>query len=242
MDLNFKGRQIYFHPSWSDFITSDITQEIKNIANCIGEELQFTPTSGLVFRFLRFDLEKLKVCILGQDPYPQPGAATGRAFEDNRVISWHSTGGNASLRNILKLLHKHNMNANKVSKIVEIRKEITDSKFKILGPDMLFDHWEKQGVLLLNTALTCEIGSTKKSNSHSLIWAFLTKKLLKYIDNKKTDCSWFLWGKQAQEYSCLLKNPKKLYLSMHPSRNSEAEGSFFYENNFGKIREINWIN
>ena len=242
MSFKFKGNHINYHPSWSDFLVSDIKKEIKEIENSIGEESTFTPPSKLVFRFLKFDLEKLKICIIGQDPYPQKAAATGRAFEDERVSCWQKTGKNTSLRNILKLLYKNEKKSEKICNIDTVRKEIKSGKFKILEPKKLFDNWEEQGVLLLNTAFTCEIGSTEVSNSHSKFWACLTRKMVKYIDSKKFDCYWFLWGKQAQEFSCLLSNPNKHYVSNHPSLNSETEGSFFFENTFNKVKTINWIN
>jgi uracil-DNA glycosylase len=241
MTLMFKGNKVDFHISWSDFLTPDIRQDIMEIESHI-KDTSFTPPSDLVFRFLKFDLLKLKVCILGQDPYPQLNAATGRAFEDKRVSSWNETGENASLRNILKLLHKHHKKSDKTSSLAQVRKEIVSDSFKIIGPDKLFDHWEKQGVLLINTALTCKIGTTEVSNSHSIFWACIANKLVKYIDSKRPECYWLLWGKQAQQYGCLLTNPDRHYSSDHQSLNSEKKGSFFSENHFGKIKEINWVN
>ena len=242
--MRYIGKMTIFkiasHPTWKAFLTPDIMSEIKKIESSIT--VPFTPPSELVLRFLTFDLDRLKVCILGQDPYPQDGAATGRAFEDQRVPNWNKTGQNASLRNILKLLHKYQCNSKTVASLGRVRKDIETGTFNILGPDTLFEHWENQGVLMLNTAFTCKVGSREVSNSHALHWAGFTDKLLKFIDFKKPECCWFLWGKQAQSFSRLLGHPDYHFMSDHPSLNSEKEGAFFYENTFNKVREINWIN
>ena len=230
------------HPSWDAFLTPDRMSEIREIERAIGEKEAFTPPGDSVLRFLRFDLNGLKVCILGQDPYPQEGAATGRAFEDKRVSGWNKTGRNASLRNILKLLHKYRFNADTVSSLGRVRKDIETGKFNILEPDQLFDHWENQGVLMLNTAFTCKVGSREVSNSHAPYWAGFTHRLLRFIDAEKPECRWFLWGKQAQDYAPILGNPDYHFMSDHPRKNKKKEGSFFHENTFGSVRGIHWIN
>lgn len=241
MTLHFKGVQVACHHSWEDFITQEILKEITEIENQIGET-SFTPSRDLVFRFLLFDLEKLKICVLGQDPYPQEGAATGRAFEDKRISTWEQTGENVSIRNILKLLHKHKNKSEKVSTIAEVRKDIENKKFNILGPTEIFDHWERQGVLLLNTALTCRVGNRSEANSHSIYWTCLTKKLIQFIDEKCPECHWFLWGEHAKKYRHILQNEGRCRMSSHPTINSEGPGDFLYENHFKNYSEINWIN
>ena len=71
------------HPSWKPFFTQEISAILDDVENQIGiansEEL--TPDRNRILRFFALDLFKTKVVILGQDPYPQQGVATGRAFE-----------------------------------------------------------------------------------------------------------------------------------------------------------------
>jgi len=86
---------------------------------------------------------------LGQDPYPQTGVATGRAFEVGTLKSWNQPFKNISLKNILRALYK--AYSGQIIKFSQL-KEKFDNEFSVLPPGKLFEHWEKQGVLLLNTS------------------------------------------------------------------------------------------
>jgi uracil-DNA glycosylase len=81
-----------------------------------------------------------------------------------------------------------------------------------LPPSQLFKHWEKQGVLLLNTSFTCEIGSP---GSHKHIWQSFTLELLQFINKKNKEITWFLWGNHALEASSKFEIKNKL-ITQHP--------------------------
>jgi uracil-DNA glycosylase len=169
----------------------------------------------MVWRALNyFNPSELKVVILGQDPYHDPGTANGLSFATSK------TGFiPPSLRNILNRI-----------------------KSEEAGDDALLTHalttrdstrvWGKrqaeQGVLLLNTALTVERGAP---NSHSTFWEPVTKSLIKEIMLKTKDIVWILWGSYAMNLfdSCYKEsgtdNNHITVRSTHPSPFSANKSS-----------------
>ncbi len=74
------------HDSWLPFFTDDIINRINHIESVIGDD--FNPAPNQVLRFATTDFSKIKVIVLGQDPYPQKGVPTGRSFEVSNLLSW----------------------------------------------------------------------------------------------------------------------------------------------------------
>ena len=171
------------------------------------------------FKYCNF--ESTKVVIFGQDPYFQSGIANGLAFsvnEDQKIP--------ASLKNIYK----------------EINDDVGPSKNK----SGCLKSWAKQGVLLLNTALTVEVS---KPGSHSNIgWDNFIYDIIKLINNKP-NVVFILWGNHAQKYIRYLNNKNHLILyGPHPSPLSAYRG-FFGSKHFSKcnnylirnnLKEIDW--
>ena len=185
-----------YHESWSEFLDEKIKKEILEISGKIGHNINPEPEN--VLRFMENDLNDVKVVILGQDPYPEKGRATGRCFEVGDLNSWNDKFRQVSLKNIVRLIHKDNRkteNYENIRKFSEIQKEISNNEFNILPPTEIFKSWEKQGVLLLNTYFTIEQGVP---GSHIKIWENFSNELLEYISTKNKNITWFLWGKQAQ--------------------------------------------
>ncbi|PLX94828.1 MAG: uracil-DNA glycosylase [Desulfuromonas sp.] len=234
-ELIFKNSKVKFHNSWANFLTSKNIECIAGIEKKLGNN--FTPDKLKVFRFLESDLSKTKVIILGQDPYPQRGVATGRAFEVGGIQSWSQLKKNTSLQNILKIIYKNHCNETEIPKIDKVRKGIQTKDFSIKPPHELFENWEKQGVILLNTALTCEIN---KPNSHANYWACFVQKVIDYIAHKAPGAEWFLWGNNAKRFGLNIDEAKK-HKSSHPRLNSKKEGSFFNENHFSLDLEVDWL-
>ena len=226
------------HSDWFSFLTEENRSLVFNIEEEV-KKIGFTPAEDKVLRFLSFPLSTLKIVILGQDPYPQPGAATGRAFEVGNLKSWNQPFKNLSLKNILRAVYK--AYTGEVIKFSRLKEKL-DNEFPVLPPGELFAHWEKQGVLLLNTSFTCEPG---KPGSHQKHWAEFTGKLLTFIQQNAPQATWFLWGNHAQEAT---KNIglQKCIETMHPMMCHEAPGrdtDFLYGsvNCFEPfIEEIDW--
>lgn len=228
------------HSSWNKFLSDEIRDELKVIDEKIGRNIN--PSYENVLRFLMTDLNEIKVVILGQDPYPEKGRATGRAFEVGDLISWNQKFRQVSLKNIIRLIYKNYNNIedyNKILKFSEIQKQIIEGNFNILTPDKIFKSWEKQGVLLLNTYFTVECGIT---GSHISIWEHFSIKLLQYISEENKNINWFLWGKLAEEKSKYIKYGK-FYISRHPMMCSEKYDDDFLRNNCFKdtMNIINWL-
>lgn len=231
---------INIHNSWNDFLTNEIVEELNNIEQKIGKNIN--PEHSNVLRFLQCDLNNIKVVILGQDPYPEKGRATGRSFEVGDLHSWNDKFRQVSLKNIVRLIHKgyNNINDYKdIKKFSEIQEEIKASTFKILPPNEIFSSWEEQGVLMLNTYLSVESGIT---GSHIAIWEPFSIKLLEFISNENKNINWFLWGKQAEDKKKYIKNGK-FYISRHPMMCSEKYEDDFLRNKCFKdtMNIINWL-
>lgn len=226
--------QLQVHTSWENFISQkDVICELINIQSQIGTN--YTPNPHKVLRFLTTDLNRVKIIILGQDPYPQDGIAVGRAFEVNGLTSWHEKFRQSSLRNILRAIYlAYN---GKIISLEEIRKEIKSGGFEILAPNMLFDSWESQGVLMLNTTFTCAVN---EAGSHIKIWEGFTDRLFRYISVNKSDAIWFLWGNFARSYEKFAGTNK--YICNHPMlAGSRSDNDFLKSRCFiDTMKLLNW--
>lgn len=227
------------HDSWNDFLTIEILDRLDKIESQIGDN--FNPERKFVLRFLNSNVYEIQVVILGQDPYPSP-IATGRAFEVKDLASWMQPFKQVSLKNIVRLLYKTYQGIENYSDIPsfdEIKEKIRQGEFHILPPNQLFESWDKQGVLLLNTYLTCEKWI---SNSHREIWGDFAVEIIQYIVKKNPNANWFLWGKEANQYSYLLPQ-NKIYKSRHPMMCNEAYFNDFLKSDcFKKTKDrINWL-
>ena len=226
------------HPDWKPFLSTEILDLITQIEFEITKK-EFTPSAEKVLRFFELPLQSTKIIILGQDPYPQAGIATGRAFEVGTLKSWNEPFRNISLKNILRTLYKA-YSGNTIN--YNLLKEKFDNEFPVLAPDKLFKHWESQGVLLLNTSFTCEPGI---SGSHKKLWEDFSSKLLEYINSKNELFTWFLWGNHALEATSNMSLKNKI-VSQHPMMCYKKEGKetdFLYGevNCFERlINEIDW--
>ena len=170
------------------------------------------PIAEDIFNAFHFTpLEKVKVLLVGQDPYHNPGQAHGLSFSvaPKETIP-------PSLMNIYKELQ-------------------TDLGCYVPNNGYL-EKWAKQGVLLLNTVLTVR---AHQANSHQgLGWENFTDAVLRAVNNLERPIVVFLWGKPAQAKKQFLNNPRHLILQApHPSPLSAYRG-FFGCKHFSKANEF----
>lgn len=169
------------------------------------------PPGSLIFNaFNTTPFDKMKVVILGQDPYHGHGQAHGLCFSVQNGVP-----PPPSLVNIFK----------------ELQEDIG-----VLIPDHgNLTHWAEQGVFLLNASLTVRAGEPM---SHSKIgWAQFTDEVIKKISAGKRHVVFILWGKFAQEKKLLIDEEKHCILkSAHPSPLS-AHAGFFGSKHFSKTNE-----
>ncbi len=172
------------------------------------------------FNVLPFD--KVRVVIIGQDPYCNHGQAHGLAF------SSFSGSLPGSLLNIYKeLFDDLGLRPSKYGNLI---------------------NWARQGVLLLNTVLTVEAGSP---GSHFNIgWEFFTNFVIKLLSESERSVIFLLWGRSAFEKSEFINIDKNIvFTAAHPSPMS-AKNGFFGSRHFSKVnfslkmlkeKEINWF-
>jgi uracil-DNA glycosylase len=159
------------------------------------------PPGSLIFNaFNTTPIDKLKVVILGQDPYHGPNQAHGLCFSVQNGVP-----PPPSLINIFKELQE-------------------DIGINIPNHGNL-THWAEQGVFLLNASLTVRAGEPM---SHAKIgWATFTDTVIKKISEIEKHVVFLLWGKFAQEKSVLIDQSKHLILrAAHPSPLSAYAGFF----------------
>ena len=210
MELNYN---LSCYPKgWKNFFfQEDVIQMVKNISDRLQydsqvQNLGINPKIGWVFRALNMvPLDQVKAVIIGQDPAPQPGLATGLAFSLDESV--HPTEVPSVQRVILE--------ARNEGYCVDPEKGVLIS-------------WAKQGVVLLNTALTLiqdEIGS------HIDVWANSTDNLIEYINENASPSVWILWGSHAKQLEDKIDHNKHYVLKGgHPSPN--ADGKYFFCQNY----------
>lgn len=181
------------------------------------------PNMNDIFNALKLtDYKDVRVVILGQDPYHQPGQAHGLAFSVKTGVKTPP-----SLQNIYKEIH------------AEYGFPISDNG------DLTY--WAQQGVMLLNTVLTVR---DSQPNSHKgMGWEIFTDDIISMLNARPEPIVFMLWGANAKAKTKLITNPIHLILtSAHPSPLSAYNG-FFGNGHFKKandflkannMKEIDW--
>ena len=170
------------------------------------------PHSSLWFNALNSTpLDKIKVVILGQDPYPTPGHAHGLCF---------------SVTPDVKPIPKS---------LINIYKELKED-LNIENTNGNLQSWAEQGVLLLNSVLTVQSGN---ANSHQgKGWEQLTDKVISVVNELDRPIVFVLWGAYAQKKGSVIDESKHLVIrSPHPSPLSSYRG-FFGSKPFSKINDF----
>ncbi len=145
-------------------------------------------------------LEKVKVVILGQDPYHQKGQAMGLSFSVPKGVKIPPS-------------------------LVNIYKEL-ESDLCIVAPNHGdLTYWAQQGVLLLNTVLSVE---DSKPNCHkNKGWEIFTDRIMSVLNESETPIVFILWGKPAQQKAKMIDESKHFCIkSVHPSPLSSYRGFF----------------
>lgn len=160
------------------------------------------PPSDDIFNALHLTpLKDVKVLILGQDPYHEPGQAHGLSFS----VLPGKADTPPSLQNIYK--------------------ELNDDLGCFVPNNGYLKKWADQGVLLLNTVLTVR---AHQANSHKgKGWENFTDAIIRAVNEQDRPIVYMLWGKPAQMKKSMLNNPKHLILEApHPSPLSAYRGFF----------------
>ena len=164
-----------------------------------------------IFNALKYTAyEDVKVVLLGQDPYHEPGQAQGLCF---------------SVPSDFK----------KPPSLVNMYKELKDE----LGIDRTsgsLEDWARQGVLLLNAVLTVRKGAAGSHAGQG--WEVFTDRVIEILNDREDPCIFLLWGGYARKKKALITNSRHYVLeSAHPSPLS-AHNGFFGNGHFKKVNEI----
>ena len=216
--------------SWNEFFN-----EIQNKEYCINlhkfldeeysHHICYPPRKLLFNAFKLTPLDKVKVVIIGQDPYHEPGQAMGLSFSVPSTVKVPP-----SLINIYK----------------EIGDEY-DTVVDMSSGDLTY--LAKQGVLLLNSILSVR---EHLPMSHNIVeYEYFFHDVLEVLDKQNHPMVFLLWGSSARKFKKLLHNPSHLILeSAHPSPLAANRGGWFKNNHFrltndylkkNKVKPIDWV-
>ena len=204
-EFYFKNERIFIHGSWKTFFENN-RSVIHKIETEIG--YQFTPSADKIFTIFKLPQDQISTIIIGQDPYPQPGVATGRSFEV-KLSDWNRV--NPSLKSILQSFYYHAKRT--IKSVKEIADEINTGQWEFYSPEQLFETLEKNhGVFCLNKSLTCEFG---KPNSHRDIWHTFIEALVSELA-MNPNITWLLWGTDAQQLYYKIGSAPRVVMATHP--------------------------
>lgn len=217
----------YLDPSWNQLLKNEFSKQyMKDIFSFISSERSkgtkiYPPDDEIFNAFTSTPFDKVKVVILGQDPYHGANQAHGLAFSVKQ--------GNKIPRSLLN-----------------IYKEIYDDlEIKQPSHGDLSD-WAKQGILLLNSILTVEEANSDSHKKRG--WEKFTDKVIEILNDQKENLVFILWGNYAKNKGAKINKNKHLVLECaHPSFFSQRK--FFGNRHFSQTNqylkehncpEINW--
>ena len=214
--------------SWKQYLKSEFEKPYfakltENVRNEYKNGLCFPPAKLVFNAFNLCPFNKVKVIILGQDPYHELGQAMGLSFSvpDGVMLP-------PSLQNIYKEIHSD------LGKPIPISGDLT--------------RWAKQGVLLLNATLTVR---AHEANSHQALgWQNFTDAAIETINTHREHIVFMLWGGFARSKKRLIDTNRHCIIeSVHPSPLSANRGGWFGQHQFSRcnaylkqygLGEIDW--
>lgn len=219
--------------TWSEVVDTKMVSEVLN--KVYREDKPFCPKPENIFRaFSILPPDKVRVVLVGQDPYPQKGVATGVLFAN-----------------------KENTPEDKLSPSLKVIKNsllrLLQNSEKEFNFDPTFIPLVKQGVLMINSALTVEMN---KPGSHSMIWRPFISTLLRNLSNMNHNIIFVLFGSQARTFRPYINKENFCVELVHPAYYARAggeeqqEGESVYEGVWRSINalltsmgenEISWI-
>ena len=214
--------------SWKKALEKEFSEKyFQDLVKFVKQEYNnstiYPPAKFIFNAFELTPFDKVKVVILGQDPYHGPNQANGLAFSVNNGIKLPPS-------------------------LVNIYKEIeNDLGIKTINKGGCLDGWAKQGVLLLNATLTVRVNQAGSHQNKG--WEKFTDSVIKLLSDKKENLVFILWGNYAQKKGVVIDENKHLVIkSAHPSPLSAYNGFFgskpFSQTNsyliFSNQEPINW--
>lgn len=196
---------VQIHPSWKAVLAKEFSsayfQDLKEFLISEKQHYAVFPPGAHIFEaFNRTPFDKVKVVILGQDPYHGPGQAHGLCFSVPA-----GTAFPPSLQNIFR----------------ELQTDI-DMPYPKNGD---LSHWANQGVLLLNTTLT--VRANQPGSHQGRGWEIFTDSVIKKLSEQQSGIVFLLWGNFARDKKSLIDLSKHFVLEApHPSPLSVYRGFY----------------
>ncbi len=215
-------------PSWQQHIGAEFDKPyFANLASFVKQEYATTtcyPPGQLIFNaFNLCPFDKVKVVIIGQDPYHEPMQAQGLSFSVADGVALPP-----SLQNIFK--------------------EINNDLGKPMPQSGDLTRWARQGVLLLNATLTVRAHQAASHQRHG--WEQFSDAVISTLSSQCDHLVFILWGGYARSKASLIDRSRHMVLeSVHPSPLSANRGGWFGNHHFSKcnaylrehgIQEIDW--
>lgn len=203
--------------SWRELLAEEFAMDyFKRLTDFVRDEYasgkRIYPAGRSIFNaFDRCPVDKVKVVILGQDPYHEEGQAHGLCFSVPEGITPPPS-------------------------LVNIFKEIKADLGKEIPASGNLERWADQGVLLLNATLTVE---AHKAGSHQRRgWEQFTDAVIRRLAARRSNLVFMLWGSYAQKKGAFIDASHNLVLkSVHPSPLSANRGGWFGNHHFSKANE-----
>jgi uracil-DNA glycosylase len=209
---------IELEPSWLEVLGDEFEKDyMLKLKQFLKEEKEsgqkiYPKGSDIFAAFNKTPFDKVKVVILGQDPYHGPNQAHGLSFSVQKGMQTPP-----SLQNIYK----------------ELATDIPGFQIPKTGD---LTEWAEQGVLLLNATLTVRAATAGSHQKKG--WEKFTDTVIKAISDKKSGVVFILWGNYAQSKAELIDDTKHLIIkSTHPSPLAVSRGGFFGSKPFSKTNE-----
>ena len=214
--------------SWKRYLNAEFDKEyFINLTELVRQEYQnhlcFPPGRQVFNAFNLCPFNDVKVVIIGQDPYHEPGQAMGLSFSVPVGTTMPPS-------------------------LVNIFKEIQQDLGHPIPQDGDLTRWCKQGVLLLNATLTVR---AHEANCHQKLgWSQFTDAAIKALSDHRKGLVYMLWGSYARSKRYLINQQQNLILeSVHPSPLSANRGGWFGQHQFSRcnayleskgITPVNW--
>ena len=204
---------VKIEPSWKERLQQEFEKPyFEQLVGAVRREyvggVCYPPGRFIFNAFNQTPFDRVKVVILGQDPYHEPGQAHGLSFSVQDGVPFPP-----SLQNIFK--------------------EIQDDLGAPIPPSGNLTRWAEQGVLLLNATLTVR---AHQANSHATLgWQQFTDAAIHALAAGREGIVYMLWGGFARGKAWMIDKTKNLVLeSVHPSPLSASRGGWFGQHQFSR--------
>lgn len=207
---------VQIEPSWKQWLEPEFeTPYFQQLTQAVKREYHqgpCYPPGHLIFNaFNLTPFDKVKVVIIGQDPYHEPGQAMGLSFSVPEGVVMPPS-------------------------LINIFKEIHDDLGKPMPSNGDLTRWARQGVLLLNATLTVR---AHIANSHQTLgWSIFTDAAIRALNAHRDHIVYMLWGGFAKSKRQLIDASHNCILeSVHPSPLSANRGGWFGQHQFSKCND-----